>query len=533
MFLEVTKHFFNPRSVSIEAQSYGFVREISCQAPWFFFAMFPMNQLVDATDMVLGQIACSQPEALTWLQERSAEDVDQNLGLIADPLEGAGQFEQAVDHLKRAGVQAAAQYANVEAISYLSRALNLISHDDHTMRYILLLAREKVYDRQGAREAQNHDLMALEKLAEALPDPLAPSSDTVQAVRQSEVALRQAFFADVTGEHLAAIAAAKTAIDAAQAAGDVRLEAMGYWQWGQVLWYKDEFEQAQTKLKQALSLAQAAGMHQVEADSLRALGVVSNLQGHYTEGRLYLEQSLDIYREIGDLQGENSTLNNLGLVISYLGDYPGARACLEQALRIVLEIGDRFGECTVLGRLGLLLHQVGNDEVALEHIKRALLISLEIDDRRGCGYSLTTMGYALADLGRPAEAIESYRQALDIRRELSDINVSMETLAGLASVYLTQGKLAQALSHVDEILSHLENNTLDGAEEPFRVYLTCYRVLQDNRDPRAAAILDTAHCLLQERAAKISEEELRRSFLENVAAHREIVKAYQSLTNAK
>jgi hypothetical protein len=45
--------------------------------------------------------------------------------------------------------------------------------------------------------------------------------------------------------------------------------------------------------------------------------------------------------------------------------------------------------------------------------------------------------------------------------------------------------------------------------------------------PRAQDILETAHSLLQERAAKISDEEERRSFLENVAAHREIVVEYE------
>ncbi len=71
--------------------------------------------------------------------------------------------------------------------------------------------------------------------------------------------------------------------------------------------------------------------------------------------------------------------------------------------------------------------------------------------------------------------------------------------------------------------SHLESGTLDGTLEPFRVYLTCCRVLKANQAPRADEILDTARRLLQEQAAKISDEELRRLFLENVAAHREIL----------
>ena len=86
-----------------------------------------------------------------------------------------------------------------------------------------------------------------------------------------------------------------------------------------------------------------------------------------------------------------------------------------------------------------------------------------------------------------------------------------------------QGDLAQAQACTEEILNHLKAGSLYGADEPFRVYLTCYRVLRAAGDARAQAILETAHCLLQERAARISDEKLRHSFLENVAAHREIV----------
>jgi hypothetical protein len=69
--------------------------------------------------------------------------------------------------------------------------------------------------------------------------------------------------------------------------------------------------------------------------------------------------------------------------------------------------------------------------------------------------------------------------------------------------------------------------TLDGTDEPLRVYLTCYRVLRANGDPRAREILDAGYRLLQERATHINDEKLRRSYLESVATHREIVKLWQ------
>jgi len=136
---------------------------------------------------------------------------------------------------------------------------------------------------------------------------------------------------------------------------------------------------------------------------------------------------------------------------------------------------------------------------------------------------LTSLGHALASLGRLEEAAESYRQAVSIRRQVGEHRLAVESLAGLARVALAREDLNQARAWVEEIMSHLESDSLDGTDEPLRVYLTCYRVLRADLDPRAEAVLDTAHRLLQEQAAKITDEEMRRSFLENVAAHREIV----------
>ena len=58
------------------------------------------------------------------------------------------------------------------------------------------------------------------------------------------------------------------------------------------------------------------------------------------------------------------------------------------------------------------------------------------------------------------------------------------------------------------------------------MYLTCYRVLQASGDSRADGILEEGHRLLQERAAKISDEGERRSYLENVAENGEIASEY-------
>lgn len=82
---------------------------------------------------------------------------------------------------------------------------------------------------------------------------------------------------------------------------------------------------------------------------------------------------------------------------------------------------------------------------------------------------------------------------------------------------------AWAQSHVDEILRYLERGSLDGTLDPFGVYLICYRVLQAQQRPEAGALLERAYRGLRERADRIPDEALRRSFLENVASNAAVV----------
>ena len=77
------------------------------------------------------------------------------------------------------------------------------------------------------------------------------------------------------------------------------------------------------------------------------------------------------------------------------------------------------------------------------------------------------------------------------------------------------------------IVSALVARSRTDVEIPMDVYLTYWQVLQTKQDPRARQVLSQAHSLLQARAARISDPDLRRTFLENIAAHRQIVQAWQ------
>jgi predicted ATPase/DNA-binding SARP family transcriptional activator len=292
---------------------------------------------------------------------------------------------------------------------------------------------------------------------------------------------------------------------------------------GDVYLRQGDYARARAYFNQALQIRRELGSRWEESETLIGLGNVSAAQGDYDRARAYHQQALQINRELGNRRSESLALHNLGSVVAHLGDYAGARTCQAQALQISRELGDRPGESHALAKLGFTCARQGHNTKAQAYLEQALRICREIDERPWEAYTLSNLGYTLTESGRLAEAAEAYRQTLLLRRELGQSNLAMESLAGLACISLAQDNLIQAQARVEEILTYLESNTLDGTDEPLRIYLTCYRVLRAAQNPRAQDVLSAGHHLLQERAAKISDEELRRSFLENVAVHREIV----------
>jgi hypothetical protein len=99
----------------------------------------------------------------------------------------------------------------------------------------------------------------------------------------------------------------------------------------------------------------------------------------------------------------------------------------------------------------------------------------------------------------------------------------MEATAGLVQVALERGDDSAASRHAEVILSHLaDGGTLDGAEEPLRIYLACYLALKKMQDPRARDIMQTAAHLLETQVSHIHDEETRRRYVDNVPWRREI-----------
>ncbi len=389
-----------------------------------------------------------------WLIEQSGERAAEHTGLIAEHLERAGRAEEALGYLRQAGEQAAAQFANAEAVRYLTRALALLDQVDwepqhvSSERYGLLLGREAVHDLVGQRDEQAADLAALEALAGELDD-----GSSQAAARRVELALRRAHYHESVSDFPAALESAREAVAAAEQAGDARGVTQGLIACGRALWPRSQCDQARKAVDRALALARERGDRSSEAASLYVLGATAFRQDDLQVAAAYYEQALRIHRELGERRKEVMCLSSLANVHVAAGDYSEAQAGFEQALTIDREIGYRRGEAFNLTGLGNMHSNVGALAQARDAYERALPLFRLVGDRRGEGVALGNLALVYVQVGALERARDMSERTLALKQQIGDRAGQMHTLAILSTALHELGNLAAARQYCEQGLA--------------------------------------------------------------------------------
>lgn len=493
------------------------------------------------------------------------EDVHIRQGEIANSApelayhaENAGLVEKARHYYHLAGETAEQSYQNQQAIYYFTKALELSTElETDALTGILHIARENIYNTTGDRDAQQQDIQQAVEIANQLEDPIL----LVKAYNA-----RSRYF-HLTGEYSSSVEFAQKAIQLAQEHRQPELESAAWNLWAISSLHLGNYANAIEQASQSLQLAQQNEDIKNIGLSLNVLSLTNIEQGEYPQAIEWLGKSLETSRSSNNFGLEAQTLNNLGNLYGEMGDYSSAYAVYTQAQEISQKIGSRMGEGLTTTNLGWLAGILGNYAAAKNHLENSIRISQEIGDlyiqafslvnlslftspedecelaktyaqkglallhqighKPGEAIALTYLGHALTALGEFEEAKSKYQEALTIRETLNQESQSMEPLAGLAEVALRSSGANSALPLVSQITTFLENGgTLDGIDQPFRIYNTCAKVLSEKDPPTGEQFIRRAYAILQEKAGKIQDEHSRESFRSNVPCHRELTNLF-------
>jgi tetratricopeptide (TPR) repeat protein len=471
----------------------------------------------------------------------------------------AGLGSKAQKYYVLAGKTAAESYQNYQAIEYYTRALAFVSPDNLAAQFDIVTERIELYSHMGKRDLQWRDLNSLERWAEELADTdrVAKSlmmraayyfaiSDYLNSIDCSERA--ESLSSSITNGELAlytqvvwslallrlgrlaeAMQRAQTTLERARLAGNRKEESRVLTTMGLIALEQREPANAHIYLTEALEIARGLKDLSLEARALNNLALAEGyVNGNYALARQYFEDYYRIARETGDRVSESNALGNLGFAAGMQGDLVAARSYHEQALHVAREIGNRYQEMYTLINLSAVSGFQYEAMQAMEYAKEAVELSRKIAERVGEAWATLYMGHASLLNNDLHLAEMSYRKSFEIRKDLGQLALSMEPLAGLVETHLRANDLEAASQEAEHILEFLEGgSTLNGTEEPLRVYYACYQFLKKNQDLRSKAILQTAMTLLEAQVSKFSDENERRRYVENIPWRRAIWDAAQ------
>ncbi len=383
--------------------------------------------------------------------------------MLAHHYRHAGDRDKERHYVRMSGEEAAARYANAEALSYFSRALELTPEEDIAAHYDLLMARVHVHQLQGNPEAQMHDLAAMQTLVEGL-DEGAPEASRWRVA----VLLQRADCALMRAQYQTANELFETALQLARAHGNAAGEVAALTGMGRTAFTQGAWGIAGRHYRRAHTLARAYGDRAGMAHALLRLGDVGWQGGILDEAERCTQEGLTIYREMGNRQGIADALMLLGNLERLRQAYTEAEAHYRESIAIYEDIGARRGVGLGYDHLGYLAYLRGDYDVAMAHMKLALAQALRLNFMRLLARVLTHQGFIRAARAQVDFAWIYLRQGLHEARIIGAPHTVLHALVGVAWVFIQVGQRQRAAELLALALNHpfLESDVRQDAAEP-------------------------------------------------------------------
>ncbi|HZY45669.1 MAG TPA: tetratricopeptide repeat protein, partial [Anaerolineae bacterium] len=364
---------------------------------------------------------------------------------------------------------------------------------------------------------------------------------------------------------------AEEALQLARGVADRKSEADSLEAVGATYIYISDYAHAKEYYEQALTLYRELGDRAGEAQCLRRLGWVAGDLGDLSLARDYQHAALALYREIGDRNGEVRALNMLA--ISSL-DYADQRAYEEEALDIARAIGSRDGQALMYGNLSAVYNALGLYSTARDYVERGVQIYRELesksylangvmgladlhlikgeydqveplltearslaeasDDPKTVGTYWLQLGRLRLAQGQAPAAHAAFEKFDELAHQLKMPAYFTQawTLMGAASLAL--GEVAAAQHETSEAVRQLEAlGTVVTDIQTQEIWWWRYQALKADKPKgktKSAQLIDEAWQVLQKaydamlaNIATLSDEGLRRNYLNKVKLNRDIL----------
>jgi tetratricopeptide (TPR) repeat protein len=264
--------------------------------------------------------------------------------------------------------------------------------------------------------------------------------------------------------------------------------------------------------------------------------ILTNLALFYTEsgdlgmGAQLTQEQIKINQQTKEKFGETIGTSNLGYILLQLGRFKESRQALSRAIRLAEDINARRMKAYGLLNLALAYWRSREPGEGQGIIQEQVFPEFEAtQDRYGMGIANLYLGLCYESNNDHTSSTAAFGKALEVMRDINVPGPYMDALAGLVRSELKQGEIDQACERNDELWSFLRKEGAGGLEFPILAYQTCASVFETCKDlSNAKRARKEGYEELINRAERISDEQWRKTYLQNIPEHQEAIEITKS-----
>ena len=197
---------------------------------------------------------------------------------------------------------------------------------------------------------------------------------------------------------------------------------------------------------------------------------------------------------------------------------------LDEALASGRQVKDLFWQAWTRLRLSEMWQERGEPDKALAVVTDAFETAVQVQNPRFESAVFYTWGNILLSKTNWADAEQKFQQAYNLKQQAGQIEQTTPALAGMAYAAYQQGKHGDAAAHAEQLWQTWQESPIWAERASLKLYWMLGLVWQGLKDSRTDVLWEKALDLLETRSKKISSEEAQKKFLEQVPAHRAILR---------
>lgn len=217
-----------------------------------------------------------------------------------------------------------------------------------------------------------------------------------------------------------------------------------------------DLEASRRILSRAVEKFADAGDEPGRVEALRARGMAELFAGHTAEAERTTTEARDAFRSLGNRSGEAWALQNLAWMALVQGRITEADRRIGASLAIFDELGDSGGAAWARGLLGFVRLAEGDLDGA-DQMQRSVLAEAHAGGDRWAAAMMQLLGATVRLWsGRTEAAVVAGREGLAVFRSVHDHTGEARVAWPLARALAMTGRLAEAMSVLDEVRRVLE-----------------------------------------------------------------------------